>query len=297
MSDFLGISDLEPNGLAQLLGQAARLKQDPGSVAGSLPGIRVGLFFMKPSTRTRVSTELATVQLGGHPVVLKQDEVGLGTRESIADVAHVLDRYLDVLAFRVFSHRDLVDLARHAQAPVINLLSDREHPCQALADLQTIAESKDLSGSTIAYVGDGNNVCHSLMVAATMAGMTVRVATPVGYEPDGDYVDEASRFGTVEVGHDAQVAVAGADVVYTDVWTSMGQETEASDRASRFAPFRVDGPLFERAAGDAIFLHCLPAHRGEEVTDDVMDHARSRVFDQAENRLHSFKALLLHLLQ
>ncbi len=300
MSDFLSVADLAPGDLAAVLARAIAVKQDPGSVAGRHAGLRVGLFFEKPSARTRVSTEVATADLGAVPVVLKQDEIGLGKRESVADVARVLDRYLDLLAFRVFRHDDLVELAAHATVPVVNLLSDLEHPCQALADLQTVAERRPLEGTKLAYVGDGNNVCHSLVLAGAMAGMRVRVATPPGHQPDAGIVDAARHHasktgGSVDVGEDPDAAVAGAHVVYTDVWASMGQEDEAEARRRAFEPYRIDLARFERAADDAMFLHCLPAHRGDEVTDDVMDHERSRVFDQAENRLHSFKALLLHL--
>jgi ornithine carbamoyltransferase len=241
---------------------------------------------------------VATTDLGAVPIVLKQDEVGLGSREAVEDVARVLDRYLDVLAFRVFDHRNLDTIAAYAGAPVINLLSDLEHPCQALADMQTIAESRPLRGATIAYVGDGNNVCASLMIAGAALGARVRVASPSGYEPPSWSVEDAGAIadgGQVEVMEDPAEAVRGADAVYTDVWTSMGQEAGAAERRSLFAPYRVDQALFGLAAPTAIFMHCLPAHREEEVTDAVVDHERSRVFDQAENRLHAFKALLLHL--
>jgi len=297
--DFLKVSDLGGDGLAEVLATAARVKQDRESVRGSRPGLRIGLFFEKPSIRTRVSCEVAATDLGAVPVVLKQDEVGLGSREAVADVARVLDRYLDVLAFRVFHHRDLDTIAAHAVDPVINLLSDREHPCQALADLQTLAERRPLDGAVVAYVGDGNNVCASLMIAGAACGVSVRVASPPGYEPDAAVVAEAralARSGVdIEVGTDPAAAVRGADAVYTDVWASMGQEAEAATRRDLFSRYRVDEALFALAAPDAIFLHCLPAHRGEEVTDGVVDHERSRVFDQAENRMHAFKALLLHL--
>jgi ornithine carbamoyltransferase len=233
------------------------------------------------------------------PLVLKQDEVGLGTREAVEDVARVLDRYLDVLAFRVFDHANLVAVADHADAPVINLLSDREHPCQALADLQTLAEHRPLDGAVVTYVGDGNNVCHSLMIAGAMMGVSARVASPPGYEPAAEMVARARDLAAdgveIVVTDDVEEAVRGVDAVYTDVWASMGQEEEAAERRRLFDPYRVDGRLFGLAADDAVFLHCLPAHRGEEVTDEVVDHARSRVFDQAENRMHAFKALLLHL--
>ena len=295
--DLLRIADLEPDRLADLLARAAAVKASPQDVAGRLAGKHVGLFFMKPSTRTRVSTETAVVDLGAYPVVLGQQEVGLGKREAAHDVARVLDRYFDVLALRVFDHADLVVIAENADAPVINLLSDEEHPCQALADLQTIAEERPLAGTTLAYLGDGNNVCHSLMVGAAMSGMTVRVATPQGYEPKKPYLDAARAYGEVMVTDNPVEAVQGAHVVYTDVWASMGQEEEAEARARRFYPFQVNGPLFAMADPEAIFMHCLPAHRGDEVTDEVMDHPRSRVYDQAENRMHSFKGLLVYLFE
>ncbi|MCH8899794.1 MAG: ornithine carbamoyltransferase, partial [Acidobacteria bacterium] len=227
MTDMLMVTDLGRDGLVAVLESAAVVKADPSSAAGSRSGLAVGLFFEKPSTRTRVSTEVACADVGAHPVVLKQDEVGLGRREAVKDVARVLDRYLDVLAFRVFRHDDLIELAEYADAPVINLLSDRSHPCQALADLQTIAEQRPLAGTTVTYVGDGNNVAHSLMLAGAMAGMHVRVASPPGYEPDADITNEASGIaagagGSITVGNDPEELVSGADVVYTDVWASMG---------------------------------------------------------------------------
>lgn len=300
MTDFLMVPDLGSEGLEAVLALAGEVKARPEDTAGSRSGVDVGLFFEKPSTRTRVSCEVACADVGAHPVVLKQDEVGLGRREAVKDVARVLDRYLDVLAVRVFRHEDLVEMAEHAEAPVINLLSDRSHPCQALADLQTIAETRPLAGTIVTYVGDGNNVAHSLMAGGAMTGMHVRVASPPGYEPAPDITAEAAAIaggtgGSITVGNDAEELVAGADVVYTDVWASMGEEDKAEERKSLFGPFQVNEELFDLAADDAIFLHCLPAHRGDEVTDAVMEHDRSRVFDQAENRMHAFKALLLHL--
>jgi ornithine carbamoyltransferase len=300
MSDMLMVTDLGVDGLGAVLDLAAQVKADPAQSAGSRAGSTVGLFFEKPSTRTRVSCEVACADLGAHPVVLKQDEVGLGRREAVKDVARVLDRYLDVLAFRVFHHEDLVEIADHADAPVINLLSDRSHPCQALADVQTIAEARPLPGTVVTYVGDGNNVAHSLMLAGAMVGMHVRLASPAGYEPDPGITAEATAIaadtgGSITVGNDAEELVRGADVVYTDVWASMGQEEEAEERKALFMPFQVNDELFGLADDEAIFMHCLPAHRGDEVTDTVMEHDRSRVFDQAENRMHAFKALLLHL--
>jgi ornithine carbamoyltransferase len=298
--DFLMVSDLGSAGLTSVLSLAAQAKANPGRFSDQLAGRRIGLFFEKPSTRTRVSCEVATVDLGAHPVVLKADEVGLGKRESVEDVARTLDRYLDVLALRVFSHRNLEIIGEHAEAPVINLLSDRSHPCQALADLQTIAEHRQLAGTTVTFVGDGNNVAHSLMIAGGMAGMTIRVVTPPGYEPAADVVAEARELaseagGEIVVGTDLRELIDGTDVVYTDVWASMGQESEAAERLALFSQYQVDLELFESAAADALFLHCLPAHRDEEVTDAVIEHPRSFVFDQAENRMHAFKGLLLHL--
>ena len=300
MTDFLMVPDLGVDGLGEVLRLSADVKANPAHYAGRLAGKRVGLFFQKPSTRTRASCEVGTVDLGAHPVVMKQDEVGLGKRETVEDVARTLDRYLDILAFRVFDHRHLVGVADNAEAPVINLLSDRSHPCQALADLQTIAEHRDLAGTTVTYVGDGNNVCHSLMLAGAMQGMHVRVAAPTGFEPAADITAEATTLaaqsgGSIMITNDPREGVGGTNVVYTDVWASMGQESEAEERKALFAPFQVTQELFAAAAPDAIFLHCLPAHRDEEVVHEVIEHDRSFVFDQAENRMHSFKGLLLYL--
>ncbi|MGQ0849082.1 MAG: ornithine carbamoyltransferase [Actinomycetota bacterium] len=293
MKNLLRIGDLHPAELADLVALSAKVKVDPGSVAGARSGRSIGLFFMKQSVRTWVSCDVAAMQLGVHTVVIRNEQVGLGSREAPEDVGRVLERYLDLLGMRVFDHSDLEKLAGSISIPVINLLSDLEHPCQAIADLQTLAEHRPLEGATLSYVGDGNNTCHSLMQAATMAGVQIRVATPAGYEPDPAVVDLARRHSGVLLTNDPEEAVGGADAVYTDVWTSMGQESEEAERRRVFARYQVNLALFERAKADAIFLHCLPAHRGEEVTDEVIEHSRSRVFDQAENRLHSFKAILL----
>ena len=297
--DFINVADLGADGLAEVLGLAASVKADRDGVAGARPGVRVGLFFEKPSLRTRVSCEVAVNDLGMVPYVLKNDEIGLGTRESVADIGRVLDRYLDVLALRVFDHGNLEVIADHAGAPVINLLSDREHPCQALADLQTLAEARPLEGATVAFIGDGNNVCNSLMIAGAMMGVSTRVAGPVGHEPPAAMVAAARAAAgdgaEIVITDDVAEAVRGADAVYTDVWASMGQEDEAAARRAAFEPYQVNEALFGLVGPDAVFLHCLPAHRGDEVTDGVADHERSRIFDQAENRMHAFKALLLHL--
>jgi ornithine carbamoyltransferase len=290
---LLAISDITPERLSHVLDLGRRVKADPDWYRTALAGRSIGLFFQKQSLRTWVSCDVAAIQLGIHPIVIRNDQTGMGSRETPEDVGRVLDRYLDLLAMRVFDHGDLVSIDAVTSAPVVNLLSDVEHPCQAVADIMTLAEHRDPRGATLAYVGDGNNVCHSLMLAAAMAGATVRVAAPAGYEPDRAVVEAARHHAEVVITNDPTEAVAGADAVYTDVWASMGQEDEAALRRRHFAGFQVDEALFARAADDAVFLHCLPAHRGEEVSHEVMEHARSRVFDQAENRLHAFKAILL----
>jgi len=294
--NLLSVTDLGVEGLQDVLDTAARVKLDPDAYRTTLAGRSIGLFFAKQSLRTWVSCDVATIQLGAHPLAIRDDNTGMGSRETPADVGRVLARYLDLLAMRVHGHDDLTEIARHVDIPIVNLLSDAEHPCQAVADLQTIAEHRPLEGSVITYVGDGNNVCHSLMLGAVMAGASIRVVGPPGYEPRPDVLAAAGQFGQATVHTDPVEAVSESNVVYTDVWTSMGQESEAELRRRHFAPYQVTSQLFEKAADDAIFLHCLPAHRGEEVTDEVLDHPRSRVFDQAENRLHAFKAILLNLL-
>ena len=290
------MADTSPADLRRILDLGAAVKADPEAYRGILAGRSIGLFFQKQSLRTWVSCDVAAIQLGIHPIVIRNDQTGLGTRETPADVGRVLERYIDLLGMRVFDHSDLSAIDEVTSIPVVNLLSDREHPCQAVADLMTLAEHRRVEESRIAYLGDGNNVCHSLMLATVMAGGSIRIATPPGYEPDVEFLELAARHGSVEVGNDPMAAADGADAVYTDVWASMGQEEEAALRRRHFAEFQVDDRVMAAAGPDAIFLHCLPAHRGEEVTDEVMESARSRVFDQAENRLHAFKAILLHLL-
>jgi ornithine carbamoyltransferase len=289
---FLRVSDLAPDRLRAVVDLGLDVKRQPDRYATALTGRSIGLFFEKQSLRTWVSCDVGAAQLGAHPLTIRQDQTGMGSRETPEDVGRTLDRYLDLLAMRVFRHGDLEAIDAAVDAPVVNLLSDHEHPCQAVADVMTLAEN-GLMGGTIAYIGDGNNVCHSLMVAVTTCGGSIRVATAPGYEPDPAAVEQARSHGDVVVTTDPIEAVEGANAVYTDVWASMGQEEEAEVRRSHFARYRVDETMFGRAASDAIFLHCLPAHRGDEVTHDVLEHERSRVFDQAENRLHSFKAVLL----
>lgn len=290
MTDFLRVADLG-DALGAVVETARRARRDRSLGAGHLGGRQVGLFFEKPSTRTRVSSEVAIRRLGGDPIVLTAEGIGLGTREPVNDVARVLDRMLDGLAFRVRDHHTLEVLARHADAPVINLLSDVEHPCQAVADLAAIADHRPIAEATVAYVGDGNNVAASLAWGVRLLGGEIRIATPDGYEVPRDALPDG-----VVVLDDPDQAVADADVVYTDVWTSMGQESERATRLKDFAGWGIDIARFGAAKPDAIFLHCLPAHRGEEVSTEVIEHPRSRVFDQAEYRLHAFTALLLELL-
>jgi ornithine carbamoyltransferase len=298
--DFISIADISPTELELVLETALALK-DTGRQP-LLEGKTLALLFEKPSLRTRVSFHVAMKHLGGDCVYLSPAEVGLGQRETPADVARVLSRYVDCIAARTFSTRTIEELAQYADVPVINALSDSEHPCQALADLLTIRERKGrLRDITLAFIGDGNNVAASLCLASAMAGMHFRIASPPGYALPRDVVAEAEAFargsgGSVTVLESPQVAVAGADVVYTDVWASMGQEAQAQTRRGAFAGYTVDASLMSLAAPDALFMHDLPAHRGEEVTDDVIDGPQSVVFDQAENRLHAQKAVLAILL-
>ena len=298
---FLSIADLERDELARLLDEAARLKAAPPS--GGLAGRTVALIFEKPSLRTRLSFDVGIAQLGGHCVYLSPAEVGLGRRESISDVARVASRMADAVVLRVNGHETIEEFARYSAVPVINGLSDLSHPCQGLADIFTIRERKgpNLRGVRIAYVGDGNNVAHSLMLCAAKTGASLRIATPAGYEPIPRYRElaaaEARSSGAqVLIGNDPAAAVSGADVVYTDVWTSMGQEQEYERRRRAFQGFQLNAALLARAKPDAIVLHDLPAHRGEEITDEVIDGPHSAVFDQAENRVHTEKALLCWLL-
>ena len=298
--DLLSVADLTTEDISSLISEAIDMK-----AVGWLSVLDrkiLALLFEKPSLRTRVSFEVAMRQLGGQALYLSPAEVGLGKREAIPDVARVLSRYVDVIAARTFSHETLEIMAKYSDVPVINALSDLEHPCQALADLLTIFEKKgDLKGLTLAYVGDGNNVAHSLMLAASLTGMSFRVASPSGYTVQDRLLDLAKGFavGTgaeLYCTDDPELAVKGADVVYTDVWTSMGQEAEAEQRRKVFARYQVTNKLMTMAREDAIFMHPLPAHHGEEVALGVLDSHWSVVFDQAENRMHLQKAILARML-
>ncbi len=297
----LDVDDLGPTGMAEVLALAER---DPATLAPTLAGRGVALVFEKPSNRTRNSSELAVVALGGHPVYIQGHEVGIDTRETAADVARTLACYHAVLCVRVLDHRSLERMAAALDragvaVPVVNLLSDRAHPCQALADLLTLRQcfgADGLAGRSLAYVGDANNVWRSLALAASMAGMATRVASPPGYGPSGEDVALVRSFGgELLVTTDPAEAAAGADALYTDVWTSMGQEDEAELRRAAFAGYAVDEELLGRAAPDAVVLHCLPAHRGEEISAAVVDGPRSVVWRQAANRLHAMRGLLAWL--
>lgn len=305
MKHLVSLDDLDTEEIGQIFAHARHLKRTravPASVAPVLAGRHVALLFEKPSLRTRVSFEVAARELGAHTLYLSPQEVGLGTREAIKDIARVLSGYVHAVVLRTFRHELVEEFAHYASVPVINGLTDTHHPCQGLTDVFTIAEHYGSpAGRLLVYVGDGNNCAHSLIQAAAKTGMHIRIATPPGYEPHPDVIaaarhDAARTGGTIAVLHDPREAVGGADVVYTDVWTSMGQEDERAVRRSVFAPYQVDIALQALAAPGAIVLHPLPAHRGEEITDDVLDGSRSRAFVQAENRLHVQKAILRMLL-
>ncbi len=298
--DLLSVSDLSSEDIRLLISNAIDMKAEGWS--SLLKGKVLALIFEKPSLRTRVSFEIAMRQLGGQTIYLSPDEVGLGKRESIPDVARVLGRYVDAIAARTFSHQTLEVLASYCSVPVINALSDLEHPCQALADLLTIYEKKgELDRLTLAYIGDGNNVAHSLLLAASLTGVNFRIASPDGYRvQEGilrlaqDYaLESGAKISCID---EPRLAVDGADIVYTDVWTSMGQEAEAERRRQVFARYQVNGELLSLAKEDAILMHPLPAHRGEEVAEDILESLASVVFDQAENRMHLQKALLAGIL-
>jgi ornithine carbamoyltransferase len=298
-NSFLSVADLNRDDLALVIETALAMKRDRHG--SPLSGRTVAMLFEKPSLRTRVSFEVGVAQLGGRCIYLSPVEIGLGVREPIKDVARVLSRYVEALVVRTGSQETLVELARWAAIPVVNALSDHEHPCQALADALTILESKGrLRGIRVAYVGDGNNVARSLALTCALAGASIKLASPPGFElPEGD-LDSARELAehsssAVNVGNPAD-AVTGADVVYTDVWTSMGREEESAARREAFAGYTVDSSLVALAAPDAIVMHDLPAHRGEEISDDVIESGRSVVFDQAANRLHAQKALMALIL-
>ncbi len=304
MKHFLSIADFSPEEIFHILELSAKLKEEwkKGGNKPILAGKTLGMIFQKPSLRTRVSFEMAMRHLGGHAIYLSPDEVQLGKRESVADVARVLSRYVDAIMARVFSHKDLEELARYSSVPVINGLSDYSHPCQAVGDIFTIWEKRGaIKGLKLAFVGDGNNVCNSLLFITSKLGMDMAVASPKGYEPRPEVVQKALEFAAqsgsrITITNDPAEAVRDADVIYTDVWTSMGQEAEAEERAKVFPPYQVNSALVAKAKPEVMVMHCLPAHRGQEITDEVADGPNSIIFDQAENRLHAQKGILAYIL-
>lgn len=302
--DFLSLADISPQETWALLELAVQLKREQaqGQPRLSLAGKTLAMIFQKPSLRTRVSFEIAMIQAGGRALYISPDEIKLGQRESVPDVARVLSRYVDAIMARVFAHQDILDLARSASVSVINGLSDFSHPCQGMADLLTIYEKLGtLKGVKLAYVGDGNNVLNSLLLGGANTGMRIWAATPVGYEPAQAAIEwaqarAAATGAEIMLMNNPQLAVKDADVIYTDTWTSMGQEAEAVLRRQVFPPYQVNEVLVSLASTQAGVMHCLPAHRGEEITDEVADGPHSWLFDQAENRLHAQKAVLVNLL-
>lgn len=302
--DFISMDDLSAEELREVLDFAAGLKRwmKGGDRPALLQGKVLAMLFEKPSLRTRVTFEVGMLQLGGHAIYLAPSDVQMGSRESVPDVARNLDRWVDGIMARTFAHHTVEGLAEHAGVPVINGLSDREHPCQTLADLLTIGErAGDLKDARIAWVGDGNNVCHSLLLGAAKLGARISAATPARYAPDGRIVARAQEIarqsgGAISLSTDPHDAVRDAQVICTDVWVSMGEEAERATKLKAFVGFQVNADLIRRAPRDVVVLHCLPAHRGEEITDDVLDGPHSVVFEQAENRLHAQKALLAKLM-
>ena len=300
--DFLTIQDLTSKDIVDLFGLVKQMKDKPDQFRTCLDGRVLGMLFRKPSTRTRVSFEVGIYQLGGTGMLFRPGELQLGRGETIQDTARVLSRYTDAMMIRTFAHSEVEEFAKYATIPTINGLTDLLHPCQGLTDYYTMWENgRQLSGLKVTYLGDGNNVAHSLIFGAAKLGVHLTVCTPLGYEPDPRIMeaaeaDAAASGANISVSSAPASAVAGADIIYTDVWTSMGQEQEAGLREKLFQPFQVNSSLFSRAARNCLFMHCLPAHRGEEVTDEVADHERSVIFDQAENRLHVQKGIMYNLL-
>lgn len=303
ISDLVSIRDLSPAETEYLIFLGRQIKARAAAYHDALRGKTLAMIFEKPSLRTRVSFDVGIHQLGGFCVSLSPGEIDLGRRETVHDVARNLERMVQGIVIRTFAHKIVEEMAACCEIPVINGLSDFSHPCQALADYLTMEEVKGrVRGLRVAFIGDGNNVAHSLLFAGAQVGAEVSIATPAGYEPRADAIEWASRRaaltgGSVLLTNEPEIALVGADVVYTDVWTSMGQEAQAEQRKEVFRAYQVNGRLFSLAKADAIFMHCLPAHRGEEVTADVIDSAQSVVFQQAENRLHAQKAILVELMQ
>jgi ornithine carbamoyltransferase len=300
--DFLSIRDLSVYEFGQMLDQAAEVKKRPSKYRQALKDKILAMIFQKPSLRTRMTFEAGMLRLGGEAIYLAPSDIQMGSREGAYDIGKNLERWVDGIMIRTFGHQIAVDLAGSCRIPVINALTDLSHPCQAMADFLTLREHKGaLSGLKLTYVGDGNNVCHSLMLAAARGGTKMAVATPPGYEPKKEVVEWAREDGrttgfALTLTNSPEEAVAGADAVYTDVWASMGQESEKEARARIFAPYQVNARLMAQAKKDAVFMHCLPAHRGDEVTNEVIDAPYSVIYDEAENRLHAQKAILIALM-
>lgn len=300
--DLVSIKDLTARDIEDIFNLTDKLKKDKTKFSRALSGKTLVLLFQKPSNRTRVSFEVGMHQLGGNSIYLGPDEINLGVRESIQDVAKTLSRYVDAIVLRTFEHKNVLELAKYSDKPVINGLSDFSHPCQALADIYTVREKlKSIKGKTLTYVGDGNNVCNSLLYTSAKVGLNMNIGAPEGYGPKNTVLKEARGFAksngaSINLFNNPAQAVKGADVIYTDVWVSMGQEKEARQRKKIFKEFQVNKNLLRLAKKNALIMHCLPAHRGEEITDEVIDSRNSIVFDQAENRLHIQKAILIKLL-
>ncbi|NQT78908.1 MAG: ornithine carbamoyltransferase [Candidatus Aminicenantes bacterium] len=303
LEDFISIHDLTVYEFSQILDLTQKIKDNPQRFQNKLKDKILAMIFQKPSLRTRMTFEVGMLQLGVEAVYLSPSDIQIGTRETAYDVGKNLELWVNAIIIRAFAHQDVIDLAKASRIPVINALTDLLHPCQAMADFFTLKEkTKDLTNLKLAYIGDGNNVCHSLLFAAAKAGSKMSVATPPGYEPNSEIVKQAEEDGketgaSVLITDNPSEAVEDADAVYTDVWASMGQEEEKVDRAKIFSSYQVNKELMAKAREDAVFMHCLPAHRGEEVTDDVLDSPRSIVYDQAENRLHVQKLIMLLLLE
>ncbi len=301
--DLISIKDLTASEIEEIFNLTDEIKKDKSRFVNVLAGKTLALIFQKPSNRTRVSFEVGMYQLGGYSIYLGPDEISLGIRESIKDAAKTLSRYVDGIVLRTFEHKNVIDLAQFAAVPVINGLSDLWHPCQGLADVYTIREKlKDIEGVTVAYIGDGNNVCNSLLHVCSKVGINMNIAAPKGYQPDKLVLKEAgviakAKKATINIFTKPQEAVQDVDVIYTDVWTSMGQEKEAKTRTIIFREFQVNKNLVRLAKKNALIMHCLPAHRGEEITDEIMESENSVIFDQAENRMHVQKAILIKLLR
>jgi ornithine carbamoyltransferase len=299
--DFLHITDFTRDEIDEVLELSARLKKDTreGTSHLLLQGKTLAMIFQKPSARTRVSFETGMYQLGGHALFLSPADIGMGKRETTADIARLFSRYNDIIMARVFDHQHILDLGKYAAIPVINGLTDFNHPCQVMSDIFTVLEHRGhLNDLKVVFVGDGNNVAHSWFKLAQRIPMELIIACPEGFEPDENVVKETQETGlsSVSVSYDSYSAAAGADVIYTDVWASMGQEEEAAERKKIFEPFQVDTELMTVAGDQAYFMHCLPAHRGDEVTDEVIDGSQSIVFDEAENRMHVQKAIMVYLM-